>query len=385
MLDRILWNHKSPWQTLGASLGVFIGLFLLLFALQVYLDVQVLISGVRNENFLVINKDFLHNRKQLTFSPKEIVEMREQPFFEQVDPFESNTYQVSLSSKQMRFRTLLFFQSIPSHYLGIDTALFQWQPGTGEALPIVLSSDYLTLYNFGFAPSQGLPKFSAESISIVDFTVTVGGPKGKESFKAYVAGFTPNINSILVPPAFMRYANARYGDPDQAQAPTQVIASTGNPYSIPLEQFLEKKGYQLSKGGLIGGELKSTLYVLVLMIVVIGFIIVGLALLVFVLNYQVLVAQASQDIQLLLQLGYRSQDIASTLSRRLLTRFGLVALGVLSILFPIKYVITNTLAEQGYVLSKLPHPLVFLAGALLCGLFVFINYRSIRQNVQNLA
>ena len=133
------------------------------------------------------------------------------------------------------------------------------------------------------------------------------------------------------------------------------------------------------------GELKSTLFMLVALIVVIGLIIVGLALLVFILNYQVLVAQASQDIQLLLQLGYRTQTITSTLSKRLLSRFALVALGVFGLLFPIKYLLTASVAEQGYQLSHFPHVLVLLAGVLLCGLFIAINHRSIQHNVENLA
>lgn len=384
MLERVLWNPKNPWQTIGASLGVFIGLFLLLFAFQIYLDVQVLAQGAQDNNFLIINKDFAKNkREKLSFTSEEIQEMREQPFFERVDPFESNTYQVAMSSTRLRFMTLLFFQSIPSDYLGIDTTLFQWEKGND--LPIVLSSDYLTLYNFGFAPSQGLPKFSAESISLVDFKVTIRGQGQQESFNAYVAGFTPNINSILVPPSFMQYANANYGNALEAKEATQVIAATDNPYSLPLEQFLDEEGYELSKGGLIGGELKSTLYLLVTLIVVIGFIIVSLALLVFMLNFQVLVAQASQDIQLLLQLGYRTQTIASSLSKRLLTRFGLVALGVFGFLFPVKYSITAAVAEQGYNLSYFPHFLVLIAGVLLCLLFIFINHRSIQRNVQDLA
>lgn len=384
MLDRVLWNHKNPWQTLGASLGVFIGLFLLLFAFQIYLDVQILARGTQDNNFLIVNKDFSKNkREKLSFTPEEIKAMRQQPFFERVDPFESNTYQVAMSSTRLRFMTLLFFQSIPSDYLGIDTTLFQWKPG--DDLPIVLSSDYLTLYNFGFAPSQGLPKFSAESISMIDFKVTIRGQGKQESFNSYVAGFTPNINSILVPPSFMRYANDQYGDSTKAKEATQVIAATDNPYGLALEQFLDKEGYELSKGGLIGGELKSTLYLLVTLIVVIGLIIVCLALLVFILNFQVLVAQASQDIRLLLQLGYRSQTIAGTLSKRLLTRFGWVALGVFGLLFPVKYSLTASVAEQGYNLSYFPHFLVLIAGILLCLLFTFINYRSIQNNVQDLA
>lgn len=384
MLHQVLWKNRSPWQLLGASIGIFIGLFLLLFALQVYLDVQTLTKGARDNNFLVINKSFEKNyNNQLSFSAEEIEEMRQQAFFNRVDPFESNTYRVSLSSQRLGFRTLLFFQSLPVSYLDVDTTLFKWEKG--EPLPIVLSSDYLTLYNFGFAPSQGLPKFSAKTISLVDFDVTVAGKGSSERFEAYVAGFTPNVNSIMVPPNFMEYANELYGDEKEAKAPTQLIAATDNPYNVNLEQFLEEKGYELSKGGLIGGELKSSLYILVFLLVAIGLTIVSLALLVFVLNFQVLIAQSSHDIQLLLQLGYPTKDIAATLSNQLLKRFAVVVIAVFLALLPLKYAVTASLAEQGYQLSYFPHWMVGLVGITLCALFVGVNYSSIQKNVEGLA
>lgn len=384
MLHQVLWKNRSPWQLLGASIGIFIGLFLLLFALQVYLDVQTLTKGAKDNNFLVVNKSFEKNyNNQLAFNEEELAEMREQPFFNRVDPFESNTYQVSLSSNRLGFRTLLFFQSLPISYLDVDTTLFKWKKG--EPLPIVLSNDYLTLYNFGFAPSQGLPKFSAKTISMVDFDVTIEGKGGRERFEAYVAGFTPNVNSILVPPNFMEYANSRYGDEAEAKDPTQLIAATDNPYNVNLENFLEKKGYELSKGGLIGGELKSSLFILVFLLVAIGLTIVSLALLVFILNFQVLIAQSSHDIRLLLQLGYPTKDIASTLSNQLLKRFAVVVVAVFALLLPIKYALTASLAEQGYQISFYPHWIVWLVGLSLCGLFVGINYSSIQKNVAGLA
>lgn len=384
MLHQVLWKNRSPWQLLGASIGIFIGLFLLLFALQVYLDVQTLIKGARDDNFLVINKSFEKNyNSQLAFSTEELEEMRAQPFFDRVDPFKSNTYRVSLSSERLRFRTLLFFQSLPISYLDVDSTLFQWKKG--EPLPIVLSSDYLTLYNFGFAPSQGLPKFSAKTISLVDFDVTIAGKGSSERFEAYVAGFTPNVNSILVPPNFMEYANSLYGDEKETKDPTQLIAATDNPYNVHLEQFLEKKGYELSKGGLIGGELKSSLDILVFLLVAIGLTIVSLALLVFILNFQVLIAQSSQNIRLLLQLGYPTKEIASSLSKKLLKRFAIVVIAVFALLLPVKYALTTSLAEQGYQLSFFPHWIIWLVGLALCAMFIGMNYNSIQKNVEGLA
>ena len=183
----------------------------------------------------------------------------------------------------------------------------------------------------------------------------------------------------------MEYANSLYGDEKEAKDPTQLIAATDNPYNVNLEQFLEEKGYELSKGGLIGGELKSSLFILVFLLVAIGLTIVSLALLVFVLNFQVLIAQSSHDIRLLLQLGYLTKDIATTLSNQLLKRFGVVVVAVFALLLPVKYAITASLAEQGYQLSVFPHWIVWCVGILLCALFVGVNYSSIQKNVQGLA
>ncbi len=384
MLNQVLWKGKSRWQTIGASIGIFIGLFLLLFALQVYLDVQILTKGAKDDNFLVINKAFeKHYGKPLEFSSAEFQEISQQPFFNQVDAFESNEYKVSLSSQKMGFRTLLFFQSLPQEFLSVDSTLFQWQPG--NRIPIVLSSDYLALYNFGFAPSQGLPKFSASTISMVDFKITIMGNGIQESFDGYVCGFTPNVNSILVPQSFMEYSNKKFGEAKEAKLPTQIIASTDNPYSVALEEFLEEKGYEISRGGLIGGELKTTLFMLVFLLVAIGMTIVGLAMLVFILNFQVLIAQASHDIQLLLQLGYKDQQITKTLAQNLLQLFGIVVVLVFTILIPTKYFISALITEQGYNLSFGLHPIVWGVGLLFCILFIWINLSSIRKNVQNLA
>lgn len=383
MLDQVLWKKRSQWQMAGASVGLFIGLFLLLFALQVAVDVQVLSKGASDTNLLVLNKQFERNYgKPMEFTPEEIKLVRQQAFFDGVAVFKSNNYQVSLESQQMNFRTLLFFQSVPSQYLGVDTSLFQWQPG--QKLPIMLSSDYLTLYNFGFAPSQGLPRFSAKTIGLVDFKIRIQNGPQVFTLDAFVCGFTPNINSILVPESFIDYSNQHFGH-TKSKGPTQLMVSTDNPYHVDLERFLEEQGYEIARGGLIGGELRSTLFLLVLLISSIGIIILGLALLVFVLNFQVMIAQASADIQLLIQLGYLTKQISQRLTQKLLKRFAFVVLAVLALLVPIKYLITQSILKQGYELSAWVAPSVWIAGLCCCALFIGINQRSVSKNVESLA
>jgi hypothetical protein len=385
LLQKVLLKKRNNKQVLGASIGTLAGLFLLLFALQVYLDVQILTKGAKDDNFLMINKQFeRYLGKPKSFSAEELNHIKQQPFLERVEAFEATDCQVMLSSQQMGFQTLLFFQSIPSDFLGIDTSTFVWKKG--DKLPIVLSQDYLALYNYGFAPSQGLPPFSANTISYVDFTVTISSSKGQESFTAYVNGFTPNVNSILVPEEFLAYANGKYGmsSAPEKLLPTQLMASTNNPYSLELEHFLEEKGYEISRGGLIGGELKSTLYLLVFLILIIGVIIIGLALLVFTLNFQVLVAKASQDIQLLLQLGYTNHSITQVLSSRFVKLFILIIGAVFLLLFLTKYTLSQDIISNGYPISAYVHWGVWVAGVLLTTLFIGLNLWSIRKSVERL-
>ncbi len=383
MLKKVLLKKSSKGQSIAASIGIFTGLFLLLFAFQVYSDVQILSKGARDNNFLVINKQFeRHLGKPKNFSAEEIKEIKEQPFFKRVATFTSNNFQVLLSSRQMGFQTLLFFQAVPNEFLGIDTSKFTWKPG--EKVPIVLSKDYLALYNYGLAPSQGMPQFSASTIGFVEFDVLINNSKKSNRLKASILGFTPNINSILVPQSFLDYYNKEYGSQQKVDI-TQIMASTDNPYSLALENFLEKNGYEISKGGLIGGELKSTLYLLVLLLIAIGFIIVGLALLVFLLNFQVLVAQASQDIKLLLQLGYQDGQITKVLADNLLKLFGWILLAVFLVLSTVKYLIAQSILELGYQLPSYLDYKVWILGLFFALVFVRVNLSSIRKNVRKLA
>lgn len=383
MLKLVLWRNKSPFQIWGASIGVFIGLLLLLFAIQVYFDVQVLVQGARDSNVLVLNK-IVKTTSERNFSKEDIEDFRKQPFFNAVEVFESNRYEVWADMKQLGFQTMLFFQSVPAKLLETDTSEFVWK-GEEDPVPVIMSFDYLTLYNFGFGPSQGLPKVSADLLTTFEFEIGISGNNKRKKLKAYICGFTQNVNSILVPKSFMDYANREYGYMKEKN-PSQVIVSTDNPYNNKLEQYLRDHELEISRGGLIGGELKSALYLLVVLVLVIGAIIIGLSLLVFILNFQLLIAQSSADIRLLLELGYKYHDITRTLSKRLVLIFIIIAFSVFGLLYPSKYYLTGGLLEQGYdKLSLWVNPMVVFIGAAFCLLFVWINYLVINRSVKKLA
>ena len=383
MLNIVLNRNIKAWQTWGASIGVFIGLLLLLFAMQVYLDVQILIHGAKDSNILVLNKK-VTSAKERTFSLDEIEDMKKQSFFNQVETFESSNFEVWADIDRLGVSTLLFFQSVPNNFIGIDTSEFTWKEGD-EVLPIIMANDYLTLYNFGFSSGQGLPKMSSDMISTVEFDVRVGNKNKSKVFKAYICGFTNNINSILVPKSFIKYANKEFGQL-KSKAASQVAVSTDNPYNKNLEKYLVDHDLEISRGGLIGAELKSALYLMIFLVLMIGSIIIGLSLLVFVLNFQLLIAQSSSDIKLLMEIGFKHQKITSNLSKKLIVTFVIIVFLVFSILYPLKYFMTGPLIQQGFdKLSLVVHPMVVISGIAFSLIFILTNYVVIKSNVKKQA
>lgn len=383
-LHLLLWKSRGRWQIAGAALGLFIGLFLLLLALQVFLDLGQLMQGARDSNTLIINKDpRKHAGRSKEFSAQEIEQAQAQAFFSDLSVFESNRYTVSLSSAQLGFYAQTFLQSVPTRFLDVDTAGFGWTEGE-RRVPIVLSSDYLALYNFAFAPSQGLPTFTPETVSLLELELTLAG-KGKTGhYQAYIYDVSRSINSILVPATFMQYANAQWGE--QNKQPSQLIATTNNPYNRALNEFLEREGYELSRGGLIGGELKSALELLLGLVVVVGLVILFLSTLVFILNFQLLIAQAKEDIRWLIQLGYAHGRLTGFLAKRLIGFLVPVFVLACAAVVPVKYGLSSALIAQGY--DRISHwvglPVWGLAVVLLV-LLVGINWWSIARNVRSLA
>ncbi len=387
LLRKILWQDKNRWQIFSAAAGVFVGLWLLLSALQLYFDLHHLLKGEQGsgEHFVQINKRvsiFNTLGAQSTFTPEEIAEIEAQPFVRKVGVFQSNRFKVSASSRLVGFYTELFFEAVPPEFLDVDEPGFHWERGQNE-LPVILSRDYLALYNFGFAPSQGLPQFTPNTIKKVALDVHVQGNGLRMTFQGRVVGFSDRINSILVPWEFLEWANARFGD-ERRQGPSRLILEVENPYGQAFRQFLEERGYEVSSGRLIGGQVGIVLNLVFGAIALIGVLIFLLAALVVWLSFQLLIAQSRDDIHLLLQLGYRPRQIASELKRYLLLLTGAVVGVLLVFLFLGRGLLLARLEEQGFHLPASFHFLTILAFFLLLGIFLWFNFQTIQRSVERL-
>jgi len=205
-----------------------------------------------------------------------------------------------------------------------------------------------------------------------------------QDFILEVGEFNSNqYNSIIVPQKFLEWSNNQFGNKAKS-APSRVILKTNNPYSTDLQNLMKAKNYEVSSGKLIGGKLTAILQGVISAIAVIGFIIVLLSVLVFVLNFQLIISQSQEDIRLLLQMGYKNKQVSDILNKRLLRLFAGIFLAVIISIVLSRFWFAGWFEEQGLNISANLHWSVYLIGILLSISILFFNFRTIKKSFERL-
>ncbi|MCK5135599.1 MAG: hypothetical protein KAR19_07410 [Bacteroidales bacterium] len=316
----ILWKDHSRAHLLWAFLGSLAGFVLLLAGIQFYMDIKSVLADnqdLLDPEYIVINKKV--NIGQTLgligagFSTEEIEEIANQPFADQVAPFISNEFPVSGYTENERFPdfyTELFFEAIPDEYIDVKTDDWKWDPNEGT-IPIIIPQDYLNLYNFGFAQSQGLPQIPTGVISAINFRIRLRGQdRGDyEDHAGRIVGFSNRIHSILVPHDFLVWANAKYGY-FKMNEPSRIILVSKDPTNPAIIKFIEDRGYDTIREKLKSSRLNIILKFIISFLVVIASIIIALAFLVFLLSLQLMISRSSEKIKRLNKLGYHYREIS---------------------------------------------------------------------------
>jgi hypothetical protein len=320
LLYQILWKDHSRVHLLGAFLGTLAGFVLLLAGIQFYMDIKTVLTENRDlldPEYIVINKEV--NIGQTLgwtgggFTEEEIREIEAQPFADQVAAFMSNEFPVSAYTENERFPdfiTDLFFEAIPDEYIDVKSEDWQWDPEEG-IVPVIIPQDYLNLYNFGFAPSQGLPQIPKGVISLINFKVRLQG-QGRGNYDDYqgrIVGFSNRVSSILVPIDFLKWANEKYGY-FKKNDPSQVILVSKDPTDPSIIRFLEEKGYDTIREKLKSSRMNIILKLVISFLVIVAAIIIGLAFLVFLLSLQLMISRSSEKIRRLNKLGFHYREIS---------------------------------------------------------------------------
>jgi len=351
-LYTILWSDNSRTHLLGAFLGTLAGFVLLLAGLQFYLDIKEVLSENRDlldPEYIVVNKK-INIGQTLGFSgtgftPEELEDLNQQPFADEISPFISNAFPIqafTTGDKIPKFSTELFFEAIPDEYIDIKSDDWKWDPEKG-IIPIIIPQDFLNLYNFGFAQSQGLPQVPKGVVSLVNFRIRLKGKHGDyQDLPGHIVGFSNRIHSILVPHDFLTWANQTYGYFEKTE-PSRVILVSKDPTDPAIVRYIEDRGYDTIKEKLKGSRLNIILKFIISFLVVIAGIIILLAFLVFLLSLQLMISRSSQKIIRLHKLGFHYREI----SRPYILLLLILMLAVTALSLLTTQLITNQLSALG--------------------------------------
>lgn len=262
MLVKLQKRTVSITQLVLYAITLFFGVSICVFLSQLYFDVKPILTQqteVFSKDAAVINKKIAlstsFRKHKIYFTPTEIKQLKSQSFIREVAPFIHANFKISAYMNQTAstpyLMTDLFFESIPNRYLDHLPPEWQWQEGDTN-IPIIIPEDYVNLYNFGFAESQGLPVISKNTITQIPFKIVLSNTYSKDHFSGKIVGFTSKINSILVPESFMNWANNKYASsPKNTESQyNRLLIEFTDPSDEAILPFFKKHHYNINESQL---------------------------------------------------------------------------------------------------------------------------------------
>ena len=320
--DRLLRKNTSPARIAGFVLSNFLGLAIILGGLQFYIDARSIWedddSFIRSD-YMVINKRVTSENtfgRATGFSGAEREDIEKQPWVKRVAPFSTADYRVSASLMQQGrgLSTHMFFESIPGDFVDVPASQWRWREGDDE-IPVIISKDYLTLYNFGFASSAGLPQMSEGLMSGIPLTLTLSSDDGMRSvqFHGRVAGYSNRLNTILVPQEFMDWSNARLGM-GKVKDPSRLIIEVSSPGDVAIKDYMAAHDYEIA-GDKSATSASFLLRVVVGIVLAIGVVITLLSFFILLLSSSLLMEKNRDKLHSLLMLGYDVRTVGAPYRR----------------------------------------------------------------------
>ncbi len=319
LLWKLLREHVSVTQLVGFFVANLLGMLIILFGLQFYADILPLFQGKDaffKREFLIVSKPVSTLGSLLggkgTFSAREIQGFRDQPFTRQVGTFTSSLYDVSASISMlgtgMQVGTEMFFESVPDDYIDVNAQAWTYEEGS-RTISIILPRNYLNLYNFGFAQSRNLPKLSEGVLSMIRLEIRLSGGGHVEVYDGRIVGFSNRLNTILVPEAFMNWANHYYA-PGKKAEPSRLIVEVNNPADEEIVKYIQARGYEVEGNTLDAGKTVWFLQILVGIVLFIGIVITFLSFYILILSIFLLLQKNTKKMQTLLLIGYSPVQVA---------------------------------------------------------------------------
>lgn len=396
LLWKLLKKHVSKSQMFGFALANIIGLTIVLLGVQFYQDVRNIFAD--EDSFM--RKDYLVVTKRVgelnaiatmmggganTFTDNELTQLRNEPWVRDVGEFSTSNYQVygtiSLAGQSVSLRSSFFFEAVPDKFLDVKSKDWHFDPEHPQ-IPIIVSKDYLSLYNFGFAASQGMPQMSENMIGMVPIVFRLTGNNGTQDFlEGRIVGFSNRLNTIIVPQSFMDWSNKRYAPNADSQA-SRIIVEVSNPGDPAVESYMNSHGYEIAGDKLNSSKANRLLTIILSIVVAIGLVICVLSFFILILSIFLLLQKNTQKLQNLLLLGYSPRQVSGMYVRMIVyINIAVYVLSIAAMLVARTYYLPLV---QAFGAHNAGIEVAAAVGAALIAVITLGNVTAVRRKVRNL-
>lgn len=316
---RLLRRNISAGQIAGYALATLVGLSIVLCAVRFYGDVSSAFNtddGILSKDYIVISKrvsalNTVGRGGETFFTPAETEELSRQPWVRSVGAFTAanfNVYMsVDLGGRSMS--TYMFLESIPDKFLDVSPSDWRFDPSRPE-VPIIMSKEYLALYNFGFAASRGMPQLSETVMARVPLSITVSGNGRSMKIPGRIVGFSSRLNTLAVPQNFMEWANKEFAPPGKEEQPSRLIVEVSKPGDPAIDRFMRINGYDVAGDKADNSRANYFLTLVTAIVIAIGSVISILAFFILMLSIFLLLQKNRRKLHDLMLLGYSPRQAA---------------------------------------------------------------------------
>ncbi|MBQ6166905.1 MAG: ABC transporter permease [Muribaculaceae bacterium] len=393
-MNNIIWKllrqHISKGQLIGFAIANLIGLTIVLLAVQFYRDVR----PVFNDEESFISKDYLIITRAVTgagammgsngeFSDEDINDIVSQPWCRQVGRFINSDFAIDARlgvSSGQAMHTQFFFEAIPDEFIDIDPAQWGYSPDKPE-VPVVISRDYLSLYNFGFAATKGMPRISEGQAEMLPLEFTLSGNGRRMDMPGRIVGFSNRLNTVIVPQDFMEWANQYFGSGEE-QHPQRLILEVSTPGDVKIEQYMDDHHYEVAGDKMSSSKANYFLTVISSIVIAVGIIISLLSFFVLILSIYLLLQKNTRKLQDLLLLGFSPSQVSK---HYILLVIGLNAVVlVLAIILMLLGRLAYMDMIHAFGVSGSGVGVAILVGLLIMGAITAGNIHAIRRKVASL-
>jgi len=374
-------NKASRWLS---YIGLGIGVLLLLCSIQMYINIDALL---KNKNAKKDGYDYISITKKVTnenmaqdhsFSDADISELKKLSLIDDATGLVANKFLVKATGGgAVPFTADMFLEAIDENFIDTLPPTFNWKEGQ-TLIPVIISSDYLELYNTVFAPSRDLPQVSEKTLSTIIVQLEFIGNSGTQTFRGNIVAVSDRINSVLVPKNFLEWANQQFGNKVKSD-PSRIFLKTKDANNPELLSFLQQKDYHINKDKTKFGRVKQVLQMIVTGLAGFGILVVLLAMVLFSFYLQLMIAKSKENLQLLLTIGYSPDWLSKTVAKKWIPVYIIVIIMAVVVTVVLQWSFQHFVMKDREGLSPFVNWMVFATALLLLILSIAINFRLVKK------